>query len=124
MTVREILIGAKELITENWVLCRMGYSPEVRQYLNPNDPRACAWCATGAVFKAFGPDAPDDAYNSQMMPSEIHNALKALTDTIPGGIIGSVIGYNDSFKDRDSYAPKPAPQPILDWFDRAIGSCV
>lgn len=45
--------------------------------VHPSDPKACKWCARGALMKAF--NIPDNFYDA---PQEVRSAYYAVRDTL------------------------------------------
>ena len=100
MTTKEILIKAKVLIEKGWtqgVAARNDYGFIV----HPTDPKACEWCATGAIRAVA------------MGDSETREIAIYLEDFIE--LKSTLVSFNDNVN--------TTREDILELFDRVIKVC-
>lgn len=99
LTTAEVLRLAKAKIADHshWTTRVFARSAEATT-VRPTDPKACQWCATGAVWAIEGKSLPH------------YSALHALRCALPGKHSVSIEAFNDS----------AAHAEVLALFDKAI----
>lgn len=116
MNTLEVLLGARYIITDKEQWCQEHHAIEnTGQGVDSLSPRACAWCADGAMIKAIG---QADAEKTQ----EYHEAALTLSN-VTRAIYPNADHTKFSYvavNDGEIGNPEDAHSNILAVFDKAI----
>ena len=96
MTTKEVLVKARTLVEKGWT--QGAFAKDDYGYIvKSTDPKACSWCATGAIQAVLPKNVPFSDYTALL--------------TVPNGIVL----FNDNLN--------TTKEDVLKVFDKAIARC-